>query len=78
MIVDIQIRLANKQDVLNKKKLRFGLIYFVKSKKNKGSFCGPLTTAQHTDLKEFSAWFSQKRIYVFVSAFDNHINIINQ
>lgn len=76
MRVELDIQPAKKWHVLNHKNdLRHGLVYFVKSVVSDNIFCGACTTGDHTNKKEFSAWFSQGRIYVMVSALDNNVII---
>lgn len=76
--VNMQLRKPTKPEVLNKEGngLKFGIIYYVESTENPGTFCGMLVTGSHTNQREFSAWYSQGRIWVPVAAIENKITLL--
>jgi len=76
----ITLRQAKKRDVLDiaTKTLRHGVQYYVQSKINPEQLCGPATIGDHTDPKEFSHWFSEKLLWVPVSALVNPAAFVNE
>lgn len=74
--ISIQIRPAEAADLkANRKSLRLGKMYFLKSLK--GRMEGPYYIEEYTDRAEFANWFRNGMIYVAVSPLDNEITIIN-
>ena len=78
--VQMQVRKPFRGEVVNEdgNGLKFGIIYFVESVLHPGTFCGMLTTGSHTDQKEFSAWYSQGRIFVPMHAIENKIELLTK
>lgn len=76
----ITLRKAKRRDVLDKatQGLKMGVQYFTQSKINPDQLCGPIVTAEHTDRKEFSHWFSEGLIWVPVTALINQAQFITE
>lgn len=73
MTVNMQIRKAKRRDFVENRTLalRKNVIFYVESIITPGTFCGPITTGDHTDTAELKHWFSKGRLWIALSPLSN-------